>query len=71
MTRHCHGRFRVGGPAIQVGFRSFLWDRIRRERMKTFFEYCLEEVACKHEAGELEVEKAHRWVAEMQLVLSK
>jgi hypothetical protein len=39
--------------------------------MKTFFEYCLEEVACKHEAGELEVEKAHRWVAEMQLVLSK
>jgi hypothetical protein len=34
--------------------------------MKTFFDYFLEEVARKQEAGELEAEKAQRWVAEMQ-----
>lgn len=34
--------------------------------MKTFFDYFLEEVARKQDAGEVEVEEAQRWVAEMQ-----
>jgi hypothetical protein len=34
--------------------------------MKTFFEYFLEEVAREQEAGELDAEKAQRWVAELQ-----
>jgi hypothetical protein len=34
--------------------------------MKTFFEHFLDEVARKHEAGEIDEEKAQRWIAEIQ-----
>jgi hypothetical protein len=34
--------------------------------MKTFFEYFLDEIAQKQEAGELDADKAQRWVAELQ-----
>ncbi|MGE0821293.1 MAG: hypothetical protein AB7G75_17205 [Candidatus Binatia bacterium] len=34
--------------------------------MKTFFEHFLDEVARKHEAGEIDSEKAQRWIAEIQ-----
>ena len=34
--------------------------------MKTFFEHFLAEVVRKQEAGELDVDKAQRWIAEMQ-----
>ncbi len=34
--------------------------------MKTFFEYFLDEVVRKQEAGEIDAEKAQRWVAELQ-----
>lgn len=34
--------------------------------MKTFFEYFLDEIARKQEAGEIESEKAQRWAAEIQ-----
>jgi hypothetical protein len=43
-----------------------LLNTIRRDRMKTFFEYFLDEVARKQEAGELDADKAQRWVAELQ-----
>ena len=38
----------------------------RRVTMKTFFEYFLDEVVRKQEAGEIDGEKAQRWVAELQ-----
>jgi hypothetical protein len=34
--------------------------------MKTFFEYFLDEIARKQEAGEIDADKARRWVAEIQ-----
>ena len=34
--------------------------------MKTYFEYFLDEVARKQDAGEVDAEKAQRWVAEIQ-----
>jgi hypothetical protein len=34
--------------------------------MKTFFEYFLDEIARKQEAGELDADKAQQWVAEIQ-----
>ena len=34
--------------------------------MKTFFEYFLDEVVRKQETGEIDAEKAQRWVAELQ-----
>ena len=34
--------------------------------MKTFFEYFLEEVERRQEAGQLDAEKAQRWIAELQ-----
>ena len=34
--------------------------------MKTFFEHFLDEVARKQEAGEIDVEKAQRWIGEIQ-----
>jgi hypothetical protein len=34
--------------------------------MKTFFGHFLDEVARKHEAGEIDEEKARRWIAEIQ-----
>ena len=34
--------------------------------MKTFFEHFLDEVARKHEAGEIDDEKAQRWIAEIR-----
>jgi hypothetical protein len=34
--------------------------------MKTFFEQFLDEVARKQEAGEIDAEKARRWIAEIQ-----
>ena len=39
--------------------------------MKTFFEHFLDEVARKQEAGEIEVEKAQRWIAEIQYRLQE
>jgi len=34
--------------------------------MKTFFEYFLDEVTRRQEAGEIDTDKAQRWVAEIQ-----
>jgi phage gp36-like protein len=34
--------------------------------MKTFFERFIDEVARKLEAGEIDEEKAQRWIAELQ-----
>lgn len=34
--------------------------------MKTFFEHFLDEVARKQDAGEVDADKAQRWVAELQ-----
>lgn len=34
--------------------------------MKTFFEHFLDEVVRRQEAGELDADKAQRWVAELQ-----
>ena len=34
--------------------------------MKTFFEYFLDEVVRKQEAGEIDADKAQRWVSELQ-----
>ena len=34
--------------------------------MKTFFEYFLDEMVRKQEAGEIDADKAQRWVAELQ-----
>jgi hypothetical protein len=34
--------------------------------MKTFFEHFLDEIARKQEAGEIDEEKARRWVTEIQ-----
>jgi hypothetical protein len=39
--------------------------------MKTFFERFLDEVERKLEAGEIDTEKAQRWVAEIQHQLQK
>jgi hypothetical protein len=37
--------------------------------MKTFFERFLEEVTRKLEAGEIDEEKAQRWISELQFQL--
>ena len=37
--------------------------------MKTFFEYFLDEVARKHEMGEIDQEKAQRWIADIRRLL--
>lgn len=34
--------------------------------MKTFFEHFLDEVARKQGAGEIDMEKAQRWIAEIE-----
>jgi len=34
--------------------------------MKTFFEYFLDEVARKQETGEIDTDKAQRWMMEIQ-----
>jgi len=34
--------------------------------MKTFFEYFFDEVVRRQEAGEIDADKAQRWVAEIQ-----
>jgi hypothetical protein len=39
--------------------------------MKTFFEHFLDEVARKHETGEIDTEKAQRWIAEIQRLLQE
>jgi len=39
--------------------------------MKTFFEQFLDEVARKLEAGEIDADKAQRWVAEIQTQLQE
>ncbi|MBI3301782.1 MAG: hypothetical protein HYZ72_06855 [Deltaproteobacteria bacterium] len=39
--------------------------------MKTFFERFLDEVARKLEAGEIDADKAQRWVAEIQTQLQQ
>ena len=39
--------------------------------MKTFFEYFLDEVVRKQDAGEIDTDKAQRWVAELQSQLSE
>lgn len=39
--------------------------------MKTFFEYFLDEVQRCQEAGEIDAEKAQRWIAEVQNQLQK
>ena len=39
--------------------------------MKTFFERFLDEVARKLDAGEIDAEKAQRWVAEIQMQLQE
>ena len=38
--------------------------------MKTFFEYFLDEVVRRQDAGEIDADKAQRWVAELQSQLS-
>lgn len=37
--------------------------------MKTFYEYFLDEIQRRQEAGEVDPEKARRWVAEVQTQL--
>ena len=37
--------------------------------MKTFFEHFLDEVVRKHEAGEIDPEKAQRWIADIRSML--
>jgi hypothetical protein len=37
--------------------------------MKTFFEYFLDEVTRKHEMGEIDQEKAQRWIADIRRLL--
>ena len=37
--------------------------------MKTFFEHFLDEVARKHEIGEIDQEKAQRWIADIHRLL--
>ena len=39
--------------------------------MKTFFEYFLDEVAGRQEAGEIDHEKAQRWIAEIERQLQE
>lgn len=39
--------------------------------MKTFFERFLDEIERKREAGEIDEEKAQRWIAEIQSQLQK
>ena len=39
--------------------------------MKTFFEHFLDEVARKHEAGEIDREKAQRWIADIERLLQE
>jgi hypothetical protein len=39
--------------------------------MKTFYEYFLDEVVRKQEAGEIDADKAQRWVAELQTRLQE
>ena len=39
--------------------------------MKTFFEHFLDEVARKHEAGEIDSEKAQRWIADVERLLQE
>jgi len=39
--------------------------------MKTFFERFLDEVERKREAGEIDEEKAQRWIAEIQSQLQE
>ncbi len=39
--------------------------------MKTFFERFLDEIERKREAGEIDEEKAERWIAEIQSQLQK
>lgn len=39
--------------------------------MKTFYEYFLDEVQRRHEAGEIDTEKARRWLAEITTQLQE
>jgi hypothetical protein len=37
--------------------------------MKTFFEHFLDEVTRKYETGEIDMEKAQRWIADIKRLL--
>lgn len=39
--------------------------------MKTFYEYFLDELQRRKEAGEIDAEKAYRWVVELQTQLQE
>lgn len=39
--------------------------------MKTFFEHFLDGITRKHKAGEIDVEKAQRWIAEIRRLLQE
>jgi hypothetical protein len=39
--------------------------------MKTFFEHFLDEITRKHEAGEINQEKAQRWITEIRRLLQE